>query len=64
MTSAFAAGEARWLREPPGMCDRCWEPVYDDEPLCWRCEDDQYDHDQNEADEREERAAARGRDCL
>ena len=49
MTSAFAAGEARWLREPPGMCDRCWQPVYDDEPLCWRCEDDDYEYRNGDA---------------
>ena len=63
MTSAFAAGEARWLREPD-RCERCHREPMPGYYLCAGCDDDAHDYAKDAADEREERAAARGRDCL
>lgn len=59
MTSAFGAAEARWLEEPE-TCPQHGTPT-DSWGYCGACDDEAYEWAMNEADEREERAAARDR---
>lgn len=55
--SAFSASEAAHLSEPD-RCERCGGP--DPQPwLCARCDDDEADAAEQDAQEREERARFR-----
>jgi predicted amidophosphoribosyltransferase len=60
--SAFAAGEHRHHTEPEYACPRCGRPVTVWDDLCAGCEDDAHDHAQDQAQQRDDRAAAHGRD--
>lgn len=60
--SAFAASERRHLEEEPDTCPQHGTPT-DSWGYCGACDDEAYEWAINEADEREERAAARGREC-
>lgn len=63
MNDPFSAAERHHLTEPEFGCRRCGRPVTAWDDLCGGCEDDEYEYAKDAAYEREERAAARGREC-